>query len=60
MARCSHCGGSKRESCEECGGSGYVRWDEETDLGSPDAFGGKEVPCGVCHGRGTVPCSECG
>ncbi|MGL4774081.1 MAG: molecular chaperone DnaJ [Clostridium sp.] len=56
--------GSSAKSCGQCGGSGQVRVQRQTPLGSfvststCDKCGGKgsiiETPCGTCHGRGQV------
>ncbi len=59
--QCSACGGSgaasgsSRKTCPACGGSGYIV--------SGQSFFQQQMPCGTCHGTGTVitrPCMECG
>ena len=47
-----HEGENHLESCDECGGSGYVT--------CTDCDGSGEVSCGQCDGDGKETCTDCG
>ena len=47
-----HDGENYLESCDECGGSGY--------LNCSDCDGSGEVSCGQCDGNGKETCPDCG
>lgn len=62
---CPHChgtgakGGTAFETCSACGGSGKIRFQQQSFLGTVI----REQPCSVCGGTGKVikeKCSECG
>ncbi len=64
LAACEKCsgtgaeGGARPETCPSCRGTGQVRRQQNTILGSFATV----TTCGVCHGEGTVvrnPCGKC-
>lgn len=50
--------GTQRETCKKCGGSGQIKYTQNTFLGSMTSV----RPCDACHGEGTIikePCPTC-
>jgi RecJ-like exonuclease len=57
---CPKCGGSGKQDCEKCEGTGTVSvMDVETILDLDSVSNSREIVCPRCHGSGHQPCSRC-
>jgi DnaJ-class molecular chaperone len=55
---CDECWGEGRDSCFNCGGSGYEEENEDDEAGPEtcsECNGLGDVECGVCEGTGEKP-----
>lgn len=55
---CSRCGGTKKETCFWCGGSGKTK--DDSDNIHEHNIVNNAVDCSFCNGTGWVDCRNCG